>query len=156
MSSRLFMELREERGLAYEAHSGMAHYRDAGAMEIYAAVDPKNATVALETIFAELAKLKDGVPEDELSKAREYAKGRLLLRMEDTRNVGLWLGSQRLMREHVLTPDDIVARIDAVTTEDLQQAAREMIVPERLNIAIVGPFRAAGRFQRLIDNASLN
>ena len=156
MSSRLFMELREERGLAYEAHSGMAHYRDAGAMEIYAAVDPKNATVALETIFAELAKLKDGVPEDELSKAREYAKGRLLLRMEDTRNVGLWLGSQRLMREHVLTPDDIVARIDAVTTEDLQLAAREMIVPERLNIAIVGPFRAAGRFQRLIDNASLN
>ena len=60
------------------------------------------------------------------------------------------------MREQVLTPDDIVARIDAVTTEDLQLAAREMLVPERLNLAIVGPFRASGRFQRLVDNASLN
>ena len=59
MSSRLFLELREERGLAYEAHSGTAHYRDAGAMEIYAAVDPKNAVVAMETILAELSKLKD-------------------------------------------------------------------------------------------------
>ena len=156
MSSRLFLELREERGLAYEAHSGTAHYRDAGAMEIYAAVDPKNAVVAMETILAELAKLKDGVPEDELHKAREYAKGRLLLRMEDTRNVALWLGSQQLMRERVLTPDDIVANIDAVTTEDLQLAAREMLVPERLNVAIVGPFRNPARFQRLIEAASLN
>ena len=56
--------------------------------------------------------------------------------MEDTRNVALWLGSQQLMRERVLTPDDIVANIDAVTTEDLQLAAREMLVPERLNVAI--------------------
>ena len=156
MSSRLFMELREERGLAYEAHSGTAHYRDAGAMEVYAAVDPRNASLALETILAELAKLKDGVPEDELDKAREYAKGRLLLRMEDTRNVALWLGSQRLTRQHVSTPDDIVERIDAVTTDDLQQAAREMLVPQNLNVAIVGPFRNPHRFERQIESANLN
>lgn len=156
MSSRLFMELREERGLAYEAHSSTAHYRDAGAMEIYAAVDPRNAPLALETILAELAKLKDGVPEDELHKAKEYAKGRMLLRMEDTRNVALWLGSQRLMRHDVLNADDIVARVDAVSPEDLHLAAREMLVPQNLNLAIVGPFRNPARFQRLVDAASLN
>ncbi len=156
MSSRLFLELREERGLAYEAHSSTAHYRDAGAMEVYAAVDPRNAALALETILAELAKLKDGVPEDELHKAREYAKGRMLMRMEDTRNVALWLGSQRLMREHVMNVDDVVARVDAVSPEDLQLAAREMLVPRNLNLAVVGPFRNPARFQRLVDSASLN
>ena len=156
MSSRLFLELREERGLAYEAHSSTAHYRDAGAMEVYAAVDPRNAALALETILAELAKLKDGVPEDELHKAKEYAKGRMLMRMEDTRNVALWLGSQRLMREQVLNVDDVVARVDAVSPEDLQLAAREMLVPSNLNLAIVGPFRNPARFQRLVDAASLN
>ena len=156
MSSRLFMELREERGLAYDCHSSTAHYRDAGAMEVYAAVDPRNAATALEAILAELAKLKDGVPEDELHKAREYAKGRLLLRMEDTRNVALWLGSQRLMRRQVMNVDDVVARVDAVTVEDVQLAAREMLVPENLNIAVVGPFRNPARFQRLVETSSLN
>ena len=156
MSSRLFMELREERGLAYDCHSSTAHYRDAGAMEVYAAVDPRNAATALEAILAELAKLKDGVPEDELHKAREYAKGRLLLRMEDTRNVALWLGSQRLMRQQVMNVDDVVARVDAVTVEDIQLAAREMLVPENLNIAVVGPFRNPARFQRLVETSSLN
>ncbi|MDE2802912.1 MAG: pitrilysin family protein [Chloroflexota bacterium] len=156
MSSRLFLELREERGLAYEAHSSTAHYRDAGAMEVYAAVDPRNAALALETILAELAKLKDGVPEDELHKAKEYAKGRMLMRMEDTRNVALWLGSQRLMRERVMNVDDVVARVDAVSPEDLQLAAREMLVPQNLNLAIVGPFRNPARIQRLVDSASLN
>ena len=156
MSSRLFIELREERGLAYDCHTSAVHYRDAGAMEVYAAVDPRNAALALETILAELAKLKDGVPEDELHKAREYAKGRLMMRMEDTRNVALWLGTQRLMRRQVFTIDDIVARVDAVTVEDVQLAARQMLVPQNLNVAIVGPFRNPARFQRLVDSASLN
>lgn len=156
MSSRLFLELREERGLAYDTHSSTAHYRDAGALEVYAAVDPRNASVALEAMLGELAKLKDGVPEEELQKAKEYAKGRLLMRMEDTRNVALWLGSQRLMRRAVFTVDDIAGRLDAVSPEDVQSAAREMLAPERLNLAIVGPFRSPARFERLVDAASLN
>ena len=156
MSSRLFLELREERGLVYEAHSGKAHYRDAGALEVYAATDPKNADVAARTIMEELQKMKDGVPEAELRKTREYAKGRLLLRMEDTRTVALWLGNQLLMRDRVLTPDDVVERIDAVTSDDIAQVARDLIVPEQLNLAVVGPFRSQSRFERLVESASLN
>ena len=96
------------------------------------------------------------MPEEELHKAKEYAKGRLLMRMEDTRNVALWLGSQRLTREQVSTVDDVVARVDAVSREDIQLAAREMLIPRNLNLAVVGPFRNPARFQRLVDAASLN
>lgn len=156
MSSRLFLELREERGLVYEAYSGQAHYRDAGALEVYAATDPRNADVAVRTILEELQKMKDGVPEAELRKTKEYAKGRLLMRMEDTRSVALWLGNQLLMRDRVLTPDDVVDRIEAITSDDIGQVARDLIVPEQLNLAVVGPFRSQSRFERLVASAPLN
>ena len=151
MSSRLFLELREERGLVYEANSGNSHYRDTGSFEIYAAVDPKNATIAIETILVELEKLKSGIPESELTKSKEFAKGRLLLRMEDTRSVALWLGSQALMRKEMLTVDEVVERIDCITTDDLHQIARELIVPERMNMAVVGPFRSSAKFEMLLE-----
>ena len=150
MSSRLFLELREERGLVYEANSGNSHYRDTGSFEIYAAVDPKNATIAIETIMVELEKLKSGIPESELTKSKEFAKGRLLLRMEDTRSVALWLGSQALMRKEMLTVDEVVERIDSITTDDLHQMAKELIVPEHMNMAVVGPFRSPAKFERLL------
>ena len=150
MSSRLFLELREERGLAYEANSGNTHYRDTGALEIYAAVDPKNAIVAIETILVELEKLKSGIPESELTKSKEFAKGRLMLRMEDTRSVALWLGSQALMRKEMLTVDEVVERIDCITTDDLHKMANELIVPEGMNMAVVGPFRSSTKFEKLL------
>ena len=150
MSSRLFLELREERGLVYEANSGNSHYRDTGSFEIYAAVDPKNATIAIETILVELEKLKSGIPESELTKSKEFAKGRLLLRMEDTRSVALWLGSQALMRKEMLTVDEVVERIDGITTDDLHQMAKELIVPEHMNMAVVGPFRSPAKFEMLL------
>ena len=150
MSSRLFLELREERGLVYEANSGNSHYRDTGSFEVYAAVDPKNVIIAIETIMVELEKLKSGIPESELTKSKEFAKGRLLLRMEDTRSVALWLGSQALMRKEMLTVDEVVERIDCITTDDLHQIARELIVPERMNMAVVGPFRSSAKFEMLL------
>ncbi|MEE2656118.1 MAG: pitrilysin family protein [Chloroflexota bacterium] len=152
MSSRLFLELREERGLVYEANSGNSHYRDTGSFEVYAAVDPKNAIIAIETIMVELEKLKSGIPESELTKSKEFAKGRLLLRMEDTRSVALWLGSQALMRKEMLTVDEVVERIDCITTDDLHQIARELIVPERMNMAVVGPFRSSAKFEMLLGS----
>ena len=154
MSSRLFLELREERGLVYEANSGNSHYRDTGSFEIYAAVDPKNATIAIETILVELEKLKSGIPESELTKSKEFSKGRLLLRMEDTRSVALWLGSQALMRKEMLTVDEVVERIDGITTDDLHQMAKELIVPEHMNMAVVGPFRSPAKFEMLLGAPS--
>jgi predicted Zn-dependent peptidase len=91
------------------------------------------------------------VPEDELARAKELAKGRLLLRMEDTRAVSGWLGGQELLLGRVRTVDDIVASIDSVTSSDVQRVARELLVGDQLNLAVVGPFRSDKRFLRFLN-----
>jgi predicted Zn-dependent peptidase len=86
------------------------------------------------------------VPEEELHKARELAKGRMLLRMEDTRSVSGWLGGQEILSREIKTPDDVVARIDAVTPDDLSRVVDTVLRSESLNLAVVGPHRSERRF----------
>ncbi len=147
MSSRLFVELREKRGLVYDVHSYVAHFRDAGAFNVYTGVDPKNAIEALKVILAELERLRaDGATDEELTKARELSKGRLMLRMEDSRNVSGWIGGQELLLENVRSIDEAIAEMDAVTLDDLNRVAREIIDSSRLHLAVVGPYRSDKRF----------
>jgi predicted Zn-dependent peptidase len=151
MSSRLFMELREKRALCYDVHSYAAHYLDTGAFAVYAAVDPKKAEEATEALLDELMKIKrDGVTEDELHKAKELSKGRLLLRMEDTRAVSGWLGGQEMLNGSVKTPDEIVALLEAVSMDDVRRVAARLIDESRLTMALVGPFRSERRFHSLL------
>lgn len=151
MSSRLFLELREKRGLVYDVHSYVTHFLDAGAFTVYAGVDPQKAVGTIEVILEEVARLRDGGPaSEELTKARELSKGRLLLRMEDTRAVSGWLGGQELLLGEVRSVDQVVAEMEAVTLEDLQRVARELLVFERLHLAIVGPYRSDKRFAPLL------
>lgn len=150
MSSRLFLEIREKQGLAYDVHSYASHFLDAGALTVYAGVDPKHATATLEAILKELARFKEGVPEEELAKAKELTKGRMFLRMEDTRSVSSWMGSQAILTGEILTVDEVVSLLDRITTQDLVRVARELFVGDKLNLAVVGPFRSLGRFQRLL------
>ncbi|MGH3119396.1 MAG: M16 family metallopeptidase, partial [Gaiellales bacterium] len=151
MSSRLFIELREKRGLVYDVHSYSAHFLDAGAFNVYTGVDPKNAVAALVLVLAELARIRDeGPTAEELTKARELSKGRLMLRMEDTRNVSGWIGAQELLMGNVRSIEDAVAEMDAVTLEDLQRVAREIIDPSKLHLAVVGPYRSDKRFAALV------
>ena len=150
MSSRLFMEIRERRGLAYDIHSYVDHFLDSGAVTVYAGVDPRNIETTIQAILEELSPLKDDVPEVELTKARELAKGRLLLRMEDTRSVAGWIGAQELLVGRILTVDEVVAIIDAITTEDLERVARELFIGDKLNLAIVGPVMDGERFLGLL------
>ena len=117
---------------------------------VYFGVDPKKARYAGETVLAELSRIKTGVPEEELDRARELAKGRLLLRMEDTRAVAGWGGSQELLHEHVLTVDEVVEKVDAITTEDVGRIANEFLVLDKLNLAVVGPYRSDRQFQTLL------
>jgi len=151
MSSRLFMELREKRGLVYDVHTYVAQFLDAGTFNIYTGVDPKNAVEALKVAIAELEALRaDGALEAELTKARELSKGRLLLRMEDSRNVGGWIGAQELLLGTVRSVDDAVAEMDAVTLDDLNRVAREIIDPAKAHLAVVGPYRSEKRFAGLL------
>jgi predicted Zn-dependent peptidase len=152
MSSRLVLELREKRGLAYDVHSYCSYFLDTGAFTLYAAVDPSKTMEALGALMRELVRLRDEpVPEDELARAKSLAKGRILLRMEDTRAVSDWLGGQELLTGEIRTVDETSALIDAVTPDDLRRVAQQIIVPEQLNLAVVGPFRSAKRFRPLLQ-----
>ncbi len=141
MSSRLFTEIRDKLGLAYSINSYSDHLLDSGSVTIYAGVDPENLRVALKAIIEQLRRLKEPVPQAELSKARELSKGRLLLSMEDTRNVTAWTGSQEILIGQILTVDQMLSKIDSITVEDLQQVAGEVMVGDKLRLAVVGPVK---------------
>jgi predicted Zn-dependent peptidase len=151
MSSRLFMELRERMGLCYDVNSYVTHFLDDGAFGIYAAVDPSNAAKTVDALTTELKKLLTGVPVEELNKARELAKGRMLLRLEDTRAVSGWLGGQEILNGTILSPEDVVASLESVTVADLHRVVEHLLAPESLHMAIVGPHRSDKRFLPALD-----
>ncbi|HEV2122375.1 MAG TPA: pitrilysin family protein [Chloroflexota bacterium] len=150
MSSRLFLELREQRGLCYDVHSYVNHYLDTGSAVISASVDPRNVAEALRSIVDEIEKMSDRIPEKELTKAKEFIKGRLQLRMEDTRAVASWLGGQELLRREILTVDDVLTIVDDVQLDELQRVAQYLLRPDQFRLALVGPYRSEARFEKLL------
>ncbi len=140
MSSRLFLELREKRGLAYDVHSYGANYVDAGHLVVYAGFAPQNAAEVLKAIMREVERLRDEiVPDVEIERVRDFAKGRLELRLEDTRGVSGWLAGQELFLGRVRSVEEVAAIIDGVTTADMQRVAREYLRPELAYVAAIGP-----------------
>jgi len=142
MSSRLFLSVREELGLAYDVSSGLVDYADAGALEISAGVDPAGLPAAIEAILAELIRLRDEpVPPAELDKARRYLAGGLELRMDDTRHVASWIGGQEALHDRVLTLDEALAAIDSVDAAAIQRLAGELFHEDALRLSAVAPAR---------------
>jgi predicted Zn-dependent peptidase len=142
MSSRLFLSIREERGLAYDIGSGLVDYADAGALEVSAGVDPAGLRDALEAILAELVRLRDeAVGTDELDKAKRYLAGGLELRMDETRHVASWIGGQEALHDRVLTLEEALAAIEAVSADDLLRVSGTLIRDDGLRLAAVAPAR---------------
>ena len=150
MSSRLFLELREKESLAYDVHSSLSLYRDCGSLTVYCGVEPRKSERAISAILEQLNGLQDNIPEAELNKARELSKGRMLLRMEDSRAVCMWMGAQETLTGGVRTVDEVVEVLDAVSTNDIERVATDLMREERLNLAVVGPFRSDRRFHKLL------
>jgi predicted Zn-dependent peptidase len=146
MSSRLFLELREERALVYDVHSYPSEFRDTGSFTIYAGCDPSTARITVEAVLEQTALLLRGLPEAELAKAKEMAKGRIQLRMEDTRSVAGWLGSQELLLGRVQSVDEVVEQIDAVTHDQVMAVGERVLSPSKANLAVVGPFESESEF----------
>lgn len=151
MSSRLFLEVRERQGLAYEVHSTSDHFADCGALVIYAGVDPRRAERAVLSILGELERVARDLSPEELEKAREMVRGRLLMRMEDTRAVAFWWGAQELLLGEHRSVEEVLERVARVGLEECRDLARRLFRPEALRLAVVGPFRSAARFERLVD-----
>jgi predicted Zn-dependent peptidase len=150
MSSRLFLELREKQGLAYDVHSSVNLFRDCGSLITYCGVEPQKSQKAITAILEQLGGLQSGIPESEVDKARELSKGRMLLRMEDSRSVAMWMGAQAALMGKVITVDEAVERIDSVTPGDIERVAGDLIRNDKLNLAVVGPYRSERRFRNLL------
>ncbi len=152
MSSRLFTEIREKRGLAYSIYSYFSAMHDTGAVGVYAGVDPGRIEDAIKAILGEWDRLRqESVPADELTKAKEFVKGRLLLQMEDSFSVAAWVGRQEVLSPEVLTVDEVVQAVEAVTAADIQRVAQNLFQGEKLNLAVVGPFEDGEGFRGLLE-----
>ena len=142
MSSRLFLGVREEKGLAYDVSSGIVEYADSGALEISAGVDPDQLPAAIEAILAELVRMVDDpIPDEELAKAKAYLSGGLELRMDDTRHLASWIGGQEALHDRVFTLDEALASVEAVRSADVTRLAAELFRDEALRMAVVAPAR---------------
>ena len=141
MSSRLFTEIREHRGLAYDIHSYTEHFLKSGSFAIYAGVDPQKIETAVVAILEEMSQIKQGITANELTRAKELSKGRLYLRFEDSQNVALWYGGQEILTQQILDIDDVISIVDAITIDELKGVAEEIITDSGLNLAVTGPIK---------------
>jgi len=146
MRCRLFQEVREKLGLAYTVDSYVTTLQDAGAVGIYAGVGVERGADAIRAILNQLDRLRQElVAEDELAKAKEFVRGRLALSMEDSFAQAAWYARQELMGPQVLEPEEAVAQTEAVQAADIQRVAAVLFHPNRLNLAVVGPYDDDGQ-----------
>lgn len=143
MSSRMFMAVREEKGLCYYIKTETDNYTDCGAISTRAGVDVNRAIMALDAIKAEYVRVReDIVPEKELRKAKEFIKGKIALRLEDSEEMAHLLGKYELLYGRIRTVEDVVRGIEAVTAEDVLRLAQELLADEKLRVAAIGPVAA--------------
>ena len=150
-SSRLFQEVREQRGLAYSVYSFLSAYQDIGQVGLYVGTRAENLGAAMEVVAAELERCRrEPATGEELHRAKENLKGRIVLALESTGARMNRLGSDVLAGAELIAIDDVIARIDAVTRDQLAALADELWAPERLAAAGIGP--DAERFQTAIGD----
>jgi len=153
MSSRLFQEIREKRGLVYTITSYHAAYREGGLFVIYGAMSPSAAPQVTTLILKEIERLKDGISEAELQRAQESYKGAVMLSLESTGSRMYKLARSQVYYGRQVTLDEILSRIDAVTAVQVAAMAQEVLVPERMAMAAIGPFRGDGRLAANLQEA---
>ena len=143
MSSRLFNEVREKRGLAYSIHSHLSSFQDTGAFLVSAGVDTKKASLALRVSLKELKKIaKNGIKAEELRRAKDYYLGQMFLMLEDTMDHMIWAGERFLYFNKFPTEREIRREIEKVKRSDIQEMARRIFTTEHLNLALIGPIHA--------------
>jgi len=141
MSSRLFQKVREERSLAYSIFSYHSMYVETGLMAVYAGTNPENTSSVLELIKEELEQLLErGITPEELDRAKGHIKGNLVLSLEDSGSRMTRLGKAEICQGEILSLDQLLERIDAVTCDDIHQLAKDMFGPRKLVVTAIGPF----------------
>jgi len=151
MSSRLFQEIREKRGLVYSVYGYFRPYADVGQGVVYAGTDLERVEETIGATVEELRKLRDEpVPEEELRRTKELRKGRLLMGLEDSRSVASWIGSQEATYGEIKTPEQVMEKIEAVTVGEVQELSQELFREDKMSLAIVGPYSDPNPFADLL------
>jgi predicted Zn-dependent peptidase len=143
MSSRLFEEVREKRGLGYYVRSHSEHYEDTGTLSSTAGVDPKRVDEAVKVILEEYRKVGSGdmkITDEELKKAKEYLKGHLVLELEDSRAVAGFFAHEELLEKEIKKPDQVLAEVDRVTVDQINKVGQKYFINQGLNLALIGNF----------------
>jgi len=153
MSSRLFLSLREDKGLAYYIKTGNTEYLDTGNMSSSAGVDINRIDLSIKLIMDEYERIKnEGVDEKELIKAKEYYKGKMILRLEDSKDVAQLIGIHELLLNRVETPEEAMEKMDRVTTKDIKRVCEDIFKRENLKLALIGPYDDRERFEKLLQS----
>ena len=153
MSSRLFHEVREKRGLGYYISTGTDSYQDAGSIATMAGVDPKRIKEAIGIILDEHKKIrnpKSEIRNKELKKAKEYLKGHMVLGLENSRSVAYYYASQELLEKKIDNPDEIMGKIEAVTIQQIKNVAKKYFIEKGMSVAIIGNFEDRQSFENLL------
>ncbi|MEI6039985.1 MAG: pitrilysin family protein [Candidatus Berkelbacteria bacterium] len=152
MSSRLFIEVRERRGLCYYVHADMVDFQDTGFWAVKAGVDVNRIEEAVEVVLNEVKKLKSElISDEELNRAKENLKGHLYLSLEESLAVADYLAKGELLWGKIEDPEELVKKIEQVAKEDIQKLAQKLFVKESLNLAIVGPFKDEEKFKNVLN-----
>lgn len=151
MSSRIFGEVREKRGLAYYVRTNVDSYQDCGYLATSAGVEHKNLNLTVETILGEYKKIAtELVTKEELQKAKDYIKGRSIMNLESSDEVAMFLIEQEVNKKKIMTVAEIFAKIDKVTASDILRVARDIFKDGGLNLAIIGPHKDEKRIKALL------
>ena len=149
MSSRLFLSVRERNGLAYFVRSSLSVYEETGALVIQSGLDKSRVESAIKLIVAELSKIKKGVTNEELTRAKEYLFGKTALNLEDTSHVAQWYAQQELMTGKMTTPEQKNEIIRKITKEEVKKVAEQVINFNRASLAVIGPFKDKSKFEKI-------
>jgi predicted Zn-dependent peptidase len=153
MSSRLFHEIREKRGLAYYVRTSSDEYADAGTLVSMAGIDPKRVTEAVEVMVAEYGRVSHGemaLADEELTKAKEFLKGHLVLDLEDSRSVAGYYAHQELLEKEIENPDVLIKKIDSITKEEVEAVGKEYMKESTLNLALIGNYEDRQKLEDLL------
>ena len=156
MSSRLFTSVREKHGLAYFIKASISPYQDTGTFVVQAGLDKARIDQAIKLILEELRMVvAAGVTEKELSGAKDFLEGKIVLEFEDSAQLAEWYGKQQLLTGKMETPQQRLARLQKVTLADVQRVATDVFNPARVNLALIGPYKDEKPFTKLIASSCL-
>ena len=148
MSSRLFISVRERKGLCYFIRASHQPMEDTGVFQVHSGLEAARLKVAVKTILAELSKARKGVTARELAEAKENVRGRLRLNLEDSSERADWFATQELFYPKVKSPEEYLAVLSKVTAAQVKAVAKELLDPSKLTVAAIGPFKDEKEFKK--------